>query len=463
MKTKSDHVWKRGDQYWFRIFIPRPVQKFFPASAEGKFKALIAYPLGDSKSMAEVAAAKRGAECLELFAALKAGAPVAPERLAAVMRGREEDLWMADFYRRKANLAEAARRDYEMERNSPRLNRWESYAESRPWETAAVPAAPAGETISQATEAWIQELTAKGGKKRRDTTLDGHRDRVRRFVKDRGDLLLADVTRQVASDFLAKLKAHNRTRNNYAMTLKCVFKSAGRRGHFSNRDEDNPFHDQRLDVEKGSNRVRFKVEELQTLISALPREIAPAKHTPETALAWVVIIALYTGARLEEIAQLNTADIREAEGNGAKVWVIDIHNGGTNKVKNEWSVRLVPVHSALVRAGFLDYVKALPAGPLFPGLVRRASKGGKIGARIGELFRKKLVALGLKREGLCFHSLRHTVSNTLDRGEVRSTDAARILGHEVEGMTFGQYSEEGPGLKVIAGVVEQITYEGLRP
>ena len=30
------------------------------------------------------------------------------------------------------------------------------------------------------------------------------------------------------------------------------------------------------------------------------------------------------------------------------------------------------------------------SGPLFPGLARRASKGGKIGARIGELFRKKL-------------------------------------------------------------------------
>ena len=44
---------------------------------------------------------------------------------------------------------------------------------------------------------------------------------------------------------------------------------------------------------------------------------------------------------------------------------------------------LVPVHSELVHAGFLDYVKALPQhGSLFPGLTRRASKG-KIGARLG--------------------------------------------------------------------------------
>jgi hypothetical protein len=58
-----------------------------------------------------------------------------------------------------------------------------------------------------------------------------------------------------------------------------------------------------------------------------------------------------------------------------------------------WSRRCFP------RFPLLQYVAALPQdGPLFPGLVRRASKGGKIGARLGELFRDKLEALGLKRD-----------------------------------------------------------------
>jgi integrase len=175
------------------------------------------------------------------------------------------------------------------------------------------------------------------------------------------------------------------------------------------------------------------------------------------------LIALYSGARLEEIAQLRSADIREANANGATVTVFDIHNGGDNNLKNETSARLVPVHSALVRAGLLDYVKALPAGALFPGLTRRASKGGKVGARLGELFRKRLVALGLKRKGLCFHSFRHTVSNTLDRAELRESDVARVLGQAHPDITFGTYSQEGPGLKMVAATVEQITYEGLRP
>lgn len=75
--------------------------------------------------------------------------------------------------------------------------------------------------------------------------------------------------------------------------------------------------------------------------------------------------------------------------------VIDIHNGGNNALKNAASARLVPIHSELVRAGLLRYRDALPKdGPLFPGLERRASKGGKIGCRVGELFRDKLEAFG---------------------------------------------------------------------
>jgi integrase len=182
----------------------------------------------------------------------------------------------------------------------------------------------------------------------------------------------------------------------------------------------------------------------------------------DTALPWVALVALYSGARLEEIAQLTVADIRECPANGASVTVIDIHNGGTNKLKNETSARLVPVHSALVRAGFLDYVKAVKAGPLFPGLTRRASKGGKVGARLGELFRKRLITLGIKREGLNFHSFRHTVSNTLDRANLRESDVARVLGHTHENITFGTYSEEGPGLIQVKATVEKISYEGLR-
>src|SRR5262249_19876427 len=100
-----------------------------------------------------------------------------------------------------------------------------------------------GETVNQAAEHWFAEM------QRPDAgvpsqTLDGHRLRVRAFVEHCGDVPLASVTRAMASDFLtatAKGRA-NRTVNNYATTLQCLFKSARNRGRFQG---ENPFENQR--------------------------------------------------------------------------------------------------------------------------------------------------------------------------------------------------------------------------
>jgi integrase len=470
---------QRGRQWYLQLGIPRSLRHHF-LSHSGKPMATIEQPLGDSFEQARIECARRVANYRELFSRLKAGEPIMPEEIKQALSFNATEF---DRVRRETAIAmrqfiqgpppDALPRELLIQ--TPLFPR-DPYMGARNLgladavETFKTPAAPmtiaptsGGETISQAAEAWLAELSRDKSAAPRAETLKGHRDRVRAFVDKCGDLPLTSITRAIASDFLDGLHVSRRTRNNYAQTLKCVFKCAGRRGRFSNAEEDNPFTDQRAKVVAGSSYEPFTVEELQKLFDALPRDTAPAKHSPETALPWAALIALYSGARLEEIAQLRTSDIREEAANGATVWVIDIHNGGDNKLKNESSARLVPVHSALVRAGLLDYVKALPkAGPLFPGLTRRASKGGKIGARLGELFRKRLVALGLKRDGLCFHSFRHTVAGRLDAAGVPQADAARVLGHAVAGMSYGTYSQAGPGLKRVAGVVEQITYEGLR-
>jgi integrase len=126
--------------------------------------------------------------------------------------------------------------------------------------------------------------------------------------------------------------------------------------------------------------------------------------------------------------------------------------------KTNRAPRVIPIHSELYRAGLLDYTKALPQdGLLFPGLKRRESKGGKIGARHGELFRKKLIKLGIKRAGLCFHSFRHLVADRLEQAAVSQTDAARVLGHAIAGMSYGTYSS-GPGLARLKAV-EALRYD----
>ena len=50
----------------------------------------------------------------------------------------------------------------------------------------------------------------------------------------------------------------------------------------------------------------------------------------------------------------------------------------------------------------------------------------------------------------------------LEAAAVSQTDAARVLGHTMAGMSYGVYSS-GPGLKRLAAVVEAIEYEGFSP
>lgn len=525
-KASERHLWNRGvsnRQNWYlRLPIPKPLRKHFARTKGGTEPLSIIEPLDTG----DLAVARRKRDELtvayrRVFDRLEAGEAMTPEEIkaaasldlgAVVERARSgmlAALRPADEARRQqeewakllepqwaeldaglqaeldANVAAVAEREgVSIERGSPL---WKAVRDSiargkraamrdylRPptaleAERSAtvpppvVPVAPPvdGETISQAASAWFDEMQRDPTAAVKATTLDGHRLRVRALVDHCGDVPLASVTRAMAADFLVKIATRglsNRTVNNYATTLASIFKSARYRGRFIG---DNPFEGQKRKA-GGESYSPFETAELQTLFDSLAFEVKPAAHTPETALPWVSLIAAFTGMRLEEIAQLSAADIREQGANGATVTVIDIHNGGNNALKNAASARLVPIHSELVRAGLLQYRDSLPKdGPLFPGLVRRASKGGKVGARLGELFRDKLESLGLKRELLCFHSFRHTAAERLEAAAVSQTDAARVLGHTIAGMSYGVYSS-GPGLKRLAAVVESIEYPGLK-
>jgi integrase len=414
--------------------------------------------LGPDLSVARPACAQRVADYEAVFTRLRAGEKMTPEQIKAALSA---DLG-AEVARIRKMFADMARVRTELfdefERSVPQTPPTER---DRLLDRAALIAfreptvAPTGETISQAASHWFAELQRE---KVRDTTLDGHKLRVKAFTDHIGDVPLASVTRAIAADFLTKIATgrSNRTVNSYSTTMACVFKSAKQRGRF---EGENPFDGQKRKA-AGKSYIAFDLDEIKTLFATLPREVQPAKHTPESALPWVALIAAYTGMRLEEIAQLGAADIETRGTNGGTVVVFNIHNGDSDhKLKNESSARVIPVHSELVRAGLLDYAKALPQkGLLFPGLSRRSSKGGKIGARLGELFRKHLIKHHIKREGICFHSFRHTVATKLEQAGQSQTDAARVLGHAIAGMSYGTYSS-GPGLARLKAVVEAIRYE----
>lgn len=180
----------------------------------------------------------------------------------------------------------------------------------------------------------------------------------------------------------------------------------------------------------------FKPRELKRLFEG-PEMEAFAKSSSEAHKFWLPHLGLFTGARANELCQLNPqCDIRKDEETG--IWFLDItseseaHEEIKKAVKNRVSRRRVPVHHTLIELGFLDYVAQLKAAGeklLFPGFPPSV---GRAAPKAGEWFVDLLKQTGLRDETpgarlVGMHAFRYTVSNRGEELGVVNTEA--ITGH----------------------------------
>lgn len=128
------------------------------------------------------------------------------------------------------------------------------------------------------------------------------------------------------------------------------------------------------------------------------------------AAAWLPILAYATGARLEELCQLRTADVTEQRETGL---LIRIHDDGKDtRVKTASSRRVVPIHADVVAAGFPAYVALRQQRGdkwLFPDL-RRDTFGNRSGNWLkwwGRYLRHPQ-GCNIQDPRVVFHSFRHT-------------------------------------------------------
>ena len=181
---------------------------------------------------------------------------------------------------------------------------------------------------------------------------------------------------------------------------------------------------------------------------------------------WLPLLGLYTGARVNEVCQLNPqCDIREEGG----IWILDITEESeadsrvSKSVKNETSRRPVPVHPALLRLGFLRYVEQVRAGGhalLFP---EWAPSGGKASAAAAKWFRGHIAALGLRDETpraciLGFHCFRSTfLARAYDLGVL---DAEAVTGHaDTKVSAIVRDYRGAAGLEKRQRILEQIAFD----
>jgi len=148
---------------------------------------------------------------------------------------------------------------------------------------------------------------------------------------------------------------------------------------------------------------------------------------------WVPIIALYSGLRLGEIAQLLVSDIK---------WEHDIPYFDINKGEGEddkqlktWaSVRRVPIHPKLIALGLLAHVEQQrqknPKGRIFPEVT--PGKDGYYSANISKWFSRYAKAVEVKTPKTSFHSFRHNFKDALVRGGVTEAFSKAMMGHADE-------------------------------
>ncbi len=164
---------------------------------------------------------------------------------------------------------------------------------------------------------------------------------------------------------------------------------------------------------------------------------------------WVPLITLFSGMRLEEICQLRTDDILEEDG----ITYFDLNDRPPRQLKNRNAVRKVPVHSELIRLGFLKYVKGFGGRSyaLFPQL-KPGGADDKLGHAFSKWFTRYRKQIGLYRKKLNFHSLRHTVTTCLHQADVKDMVIDHLTGHSTKGET-ARYTK-GSSLRQLSAAVE---------
>jgi integrase len=159
---------------------------------------------------------------------------------------------------------------------------------------------------------------------------------------------------------------------------------------------------------------------------------------------WCPILALYTGARINEIAQLKLCDVFEKAGR----WWIAIqitddaeapdksHLASSQSLKGASAIRTIPVHPKLQDAGFLEFVQDMHVcghERLFPNLPAGTHKETgeskrRYGSAIGRQFGVYLKELEFGT-GIGFHAFRHVFITHLSKKRVHDSDLALLTGH----------------------------------
>jgi integrase len=232
---------------------------------------------------------------------------------------------------------------------------------------------------------------------------------------------------------LGKPTISKQTQNKYLSALGSFCGWLARRGVIDFNPVDG-MHDR---IEKGGKVRSYTSAELQRIfVSPIftgflsdDRDHEPGNMQSDDWRRWLPLLALYTGARLGELAQLLTDDVRQEHGHA--FLVITKEGDAEKSTKTKGSERVIPLHTALIDLGFLDYhARMVTRGErrLFPEIVPDAR--GQMSGRPSNWYRRYVSRLGIKEDRTVnFHSFRHGLADACRRAGYLDSEFGFVLGH----------------------------------
>ncbi|WP_425074931.1 integrase [Sagittula sp. S175] len=203
------------------------------------------------------------------------------------------------------------------------------------------------------------------------------------------DLPLSEVIK-----VLGQKKISPKTINSHIQMFKMFFDWAERHGHSPNT----LFEGMKVKKEKdsASERKPFTPDQLRLIYTELTEN--PSGLVRKDSHKWGMLLGMFTGSRLNEICQLDIADVKQ----DGDTWFLNITDEGddTKSVKSKAGRRKVPLHTELIRLGFLDFVESRRSGTRLFRDFSYSANGGygrNLGRWCNESFLPKL---GIKQPGL---------------------------------------------------------------
>ena len=324
-------------------------------------------------------------------------------------------------------------------------------SDGEPWETPPFPTPPEIAATPELPQLFLRDVVPTWTARNRpqDDAVKRTWKALEHFEAAVGKVALSKLNKAHGSElvtYLLNKKARrfgDSTAANHAAAINALMNAAVK----ADLIERNPF-DLKFEIRDAEEREEWTDEELTRLYGSElfknPRGYPAIRLTDSTETYFALLIILFTGARIGEVAQLNLADLATRNG----VETISIHRGA-GAVKTDASVRYVPIASDLVSLGIIEFAETqrrAGAVKLFPSLHRGKTTPGDL---LGRWFKQYREQVGLPQGALeGSHKFRHTIRTRLAIAQVNMETADALTGHSATGST---------GRKVYTGSIPLVT------